>query len=326
MQRRLLLALALLSTSSYSWSADSLQPQALLATGEYQQALTQIDSLLKETPEDTRALFLRAVALEKLARSKEASVIYQRLISEFPELPEPHNNLAVLYARQGDYHAAEQVLQSAIKTHPSYATAHNNLSNIYKTLASNAYNKALNLNNGKQPVTDKPGLVIIEELHSYRPPPIIEPEPVAQMAKMGETSAKTEAMEQTAANTVEENNSIPPITVDLQAVEKAVQGWGQAWSQQDSEAYLAFYSETFRSADKLSRSTWAEQRRTRLQTPSFIRVNISQLETSVLSNEIVSVQFSQRYQSDRFRETSRKLLLLKYEDDQWRILQETEVK
>lgn len=326
MQRRLLLALALLSTSSYSWSADSLQPQALLATGEYQQALTQIDRLLKETPKNTNALFLRAVALERLTRSKEASIIYQRLISESPELPEPHNNLAVLYARKGDYHAAEQVLQSAIKTHPSYATAHNNLSNIYKTLASIAYNKALNLNNGKQPIADKPRLTIIEELHSYRPPPIVEPKPPAQMAKTKESPVKTEAIAQTAANIVEEKDSIPPSTVDLQAVKKAVQAWGQAWSQQDSEAYLAFYSETFRSADKLSRSKWEEQRKTRLQTPSFIRVKISRLETKVLNNEIVSVQFSQRYQSDRFRETSRKLLLLKYEDNQWRILQETEIK
>lgn len=331
MQRRLLLALALLSIYSYSWSADSIQSQALLAAGEYQQVLAEADAQLKEAPDDVRALFLRAIALARLSRSKEAIAAYQQLIKAQPELPEPYNNLAVLYAREGNYQAAEQVLQAAIKTHPSYATAHENLSNIYKTLASIAYNNALNLNNGKQTAADKASLATIDALNSYQPPvvEIVEP-PQAELAPPAEAD-DTEAMTQAAANNLEqqvleEKASSPPPEVDMNAVEAAILAWAKAWSRQDSEAYLAFYSEAFRPAGQVDRDSWATQRKTRLSSPDFIRVDISQLATRVLANDVVSARFRQRYQSDRFRETSTKLLLLKYENDKWRILQESEVK
>lgn len=303
-----------------------------MAAGEYQLALTQIDSLLKAKPDDVKSLFLRAIALEKLGHSEDAVAIYQQLIEEQPSLPEPHNNLAVLYARQGDYQAAEQVLQDAIKTHPSYAAAHDNLSSIYKALASIAYNKALNLNNGGPATADKPELVSVEELHSYQPPvvePPVEPAPavVAQATtQISSPPVDPEPMAVPAWNISTENDSNFAETVDMKAVEDTVKAWGQAWSQQDSEAYLAFYSQAFKPADKLDRSAWANQRKDRLQAPGFIRIDISQLEASVLSDNVVSVNFRQRYQSDRFRETVRKLLLLKHEDSQWRILQETEIK
>lgn len=332
MQRRLLLALAILSISNYSWSDDSNPPEALLTAGEYQQALAQIDAQLKAEPDDVKALFFRAIALGKLARSDDAIAAYQQLIEEQPSLPEPHNNLAVLYALQGDYQAAEQVLQAALKTHPSYAAAHNNLSSLYRALASIAYNKALNLNNGNPATTDKPGLIIIEELRSYQPPeeePVVEPTlaPIAQaITQVSSPPVDPEPKAPVAVNITAEKDSHSASTVDMNTIEGTVKAWSQAWSQQDSEAYLAFYSEAFRPTDKLSRSAWAERRKDRLQAPTFIQIDISQLEASVLSNEIVSVNFHQRYLSDRFQETARKLLLLKYEDNQWRILQETEMK
>src|SRR2546425_9737176 len=71
--------------------------------------------------------------------------IFTKLTQDYPELPEPYNNLAVIYASQGQYEKARAALEQSIRTHPSYATAYENLGDVYAKLASQAYDKALQL-------------------------------------------------------------------------------------------------------------------------------------------------------------------------------------
>ena len=78
-------------------------------------------------------------------KTDDAIKVFTELTEDYPELPEPYNNLAVLYATQGEYDKARKALEMAIRTHPSYAIAHENLGDIYATLASQAYDKALQL-------------------------------------------------------------------------------------------------------------------------------------------------------------------------------------
>jgi tetratricopeptide (TPR) repeat protein len=70
-------------------------------------------------------------------------VIFRQLNQDYPELPEPYNNLAVLYAGQGDLDKARIALEMAIRTNPSYAAAHENLGDVLLQLASQSYAKAL---------------------------------------------------------------------------------------------------------------------------------------------------------------------------------------
>jgi tetratricopeptide (TPR) repeat protein len=74
-------------------------------------------------------------------------------------LPEPYNNLAVLYASQGQYDNARAALEMAIRTNPSYATAHENLGDVYAKLASQAYSKALQLDSSNTGVQPKLALI-----------------------------------------------------------------------------------------------------------------------------------------------------------------------
>jgi len=60
-------------------------------------------------------------------------------------MPEPYNNLAVLYAAEGQERKAAEALEQAIRTNPSYTTAHENLGDLYARMASEAYAKALQL-------------------------------------------------------------------------------------------------------------------------------------------------------------------------------------
>lgn len=74
-----------------------------------------------------------------------AVIILQRLNQEYPELPEPYNNLAVIYAKQNQWEKARAALEMAILTNPNYAAAYENLAHVYTQLAAQARAKALQL-------------------------------------------------------------------------------------------------------------------------------------------------------------------------------------
>lgn len=315
MQQRLLLAALLLSLSSPAWVLERDEINRLLSEKRYQEALNQINTQLNSRPRDADALFLQAVTLSKLERNKEAIASYKKLIDAYPNLPEPRNNLAVLYARQGEFQTAEQALQSALNTDPNYATAHSNLSDIYKALASIAYNKALSLDGGKQSgPSPENQLRQIEELRSYRPAPV--------EAKNPAKPARSAGAAKPAPAAAPENDK----TVALNDVEGSVMAWAKAWSQQEVEGYLNSYSSAFIPPGGVTRDTWSEQRRERIKNPGFIKIEIEQMEIQPLNSQVASVTFRQRYQSDRITETARKLLLLRLEEGRWRIVQEAETR
>src|SRR4029450_5356188 len=76
-------------------------------------------------------------------RNDDAIEIFATLTQDYPELPEPYNNLAVLFAEKGEFEKARESLLAAIQTHPSYSTAHENLGDLYAKMASMAYDRAL---------------------------------------------------------------------------------------------------------------------------------------------------------------------------------------
>ncbi len=69
----------------------------------------------------------------------------------------------MLYAGQNQFDKARAALEMAIRTNPSYATAHENLGDIYAKLASQAYNKALQLD-GSNANAVRPKLALIRDL------------------------------------------------------------------------------------------------------------------------------------------------------------------
>lgn len=145
--------------------ADPLQDlQALVKQGQFPQALERADQMLASKPRDAQVRFLKGVVLSELNRSSEAITVFQKLTEDYPELPEPYNNLAVLYAQQRQYDKARNALEMAIRTHPSYATAHENLGDIYARLASQAYDKALALDSSNLTAQNK--LALIREMIS----------------------------------------------------------------------------------------------------------------------------------------------------------------
>ena len=143
--------------------ADELQDvNQLFKEGQFDRALDRVNAYLATRPKDARGRFLKGIILTEQNKPNDAIKIFTELTQDFPELPEPYNNLAVLYASQGQYDKAKVALEMAIRTHPSYATAHENLGDIYAKMASQAYDKALQLD--KSNTTAQTKLNLIREL------------------------------------------------------------------------------------------------------------------------------------------------------------------
>jgi tetratricopeptide (TPR) repeat protein len=123
----------------------------LVRTGKPTEALATADQYLAAKPKEA-------------GRTADAVTAFQQLTEDYPELPEPYNNLAVLYAGQGQFDKARAALEMAIRTNPSYSTAHENLGDVYMKLASEAYNKTLQLDPANAGV--RPKLALIRELFS----------------------------------------------------------------------------------------------------------------------------------------------------------------
>ncbi len=167
----LLLATLLFVPAVGAQGDDYQEASKLFRAGQHAQALERVDRMLRNNPKEARARFLQGLILTEQNKPADAIKIFTSLTEDFPELPEPYNNLAVLYASQGQYDKARTALEMAVHTHPTYATAYENLGDIYAKMASQAYDKALQIDKGNVAAETKLGL--IKELFSRtaRKPP-----------------------------------------------------------------------------------------------------------------------------------------------------------
>ena len=155
--RWLLLALSL--TALQAQADDYSAILQLQRSGQLMQALSQTETLLAAKPRDPQLRFIKGVLQRDLGQLAPATDTFTQLIREYPELPEPYNNLAVLYAQQNQFDKAREALEMAIRNNPGYAVAHENLGDVYAKLASLAYSQAQKLDPANASVTPKLNLL-----------------------------------------------------------------------------------------------------------------------------------------------------------------------
>ena len=140
--------------------ADELgDVQRLYYSGQATAAMQRADQFLATTPGDPQMRFMKGVMLADAKRDADAITVFQKLTEDHPDLAEPYNNLAALYAAGGDYTKARATLEQALRTNPSYATAHENLGDVYAALAAQSYGRALKLDPTNATVAPKLALV-----------------------------------------------------------------------------------------------------------------------------------------------------------------------
>lgn len=334
--------------------ADDLpDAQRLLKQGQFPQALEKVDSYLSSRPKDAQGRFMRGLILTEMGRSADAIATFSRLTEDYPELPEPYNNLAVLYAQQKQYDKARAALEMAIRTHPSYAIAHENLGDVYAKLASQAYDKALQIDSANAAAQSK--LSLIREMISTTPKPgnrpVVASRPAAEPVRVAAAepprpvaaaaaptapavvAAKPAATEKAPEKTPEKTAakpgdsagaSTPARSADAGAeadISRALQGWAAAWARKDVKAYLAFYASDFQTPGGMSRKEWEAERAQRIDKPGKLQVVVEDIKVT-LNGDKATVRFRQHYRSASLKSSTGKTVVFIRSGAKWLIQQE----
>ena len=353
---RLLAGLLMLGISLAPAFANSVQEaEQLLRQKQPQQALEKIDAFLAQRPRDPQGRFFKGLILTELGKIPEATSVFQKLTEDYPELPEPYNNLAVLYAQQKQYDKAKTALEMAIRTHPSYAVAHENLGDIYARMATQAYDRALQLDSSNAGAQSK--LNLIREMVSNgargqtRPSALaqVAPSPLPSVAAAPVPSVKpaespkppapqaaapTQAKQAPAAAPTSPPQAAPavPVKAAVQAppadalpeaeLSRTVEDWASAWSRKDVKGYLGHYAADFKVPDGKSRSAWESDRRVRIEKPGAIEVKVESFRIKQAGTDRADVSFRQHYRSVGLKTSATKTLTLVKRDGRWLIQQE----
>ncbi|QWE17501.1 lipopolysaccharide assembly protein LapB [Polynucleobacter sp. AP-Nino-20-G2] len=108
----------------------------------YPEAIDLINLQLNKTPRNVQLRYVKARLQIELRQWTAAKKTLIEITQQFPELPEPYNNLAALAANQENWIEARDYLELALKLRPTYATASANLGEVYIRLAAQAYDNA----------------------------------------------------------------------------------------------------------------------------------------------------------------------------------------
>ncbi|CAB3765594.1 tetratricopeptide repeat protein [Paraburkholderia solisilvae] len=168
---------------------------ASIAQKNWNAALAELNARIAQNPRDAQAKFKRATVLARLNRTDDAIAAFTELTETYPELPEPYNNLAALYAKQGRYSEARAALETATKASPGYGLAYENLGDLYLRLADQAYRRAQSL--GSTSDTTRQRLADIEKI--VAPPKGAAKPAAASEAVTGYTTRATSNITETPA-------------------------------------------------------------------------------------------------------------------------------
>ena len=314
------LVLSVLGAAAY---ADEYSDVAQLTRdGKFSEALTRADRFLSNKPRDAQMRLLKGVAQRDAGKTADAISTFSRLTEEFPELPEPYNNLGVLYADQNQLDKARAAFEAALRTHASYATAHENLGDVYAKLSSTAYSKALQIEGANAAVTPK--LTLSRQLAGPGQTKIVTvapSAPVVSLAPPAPVAAAREPIAPAAPAKPEPAPAKPTKDAATRDAEAAVQNWVAAWSDKDLKAYFNAYGKDFDPAGGASRSAWEAERRSRIEGKSKISVRLEGLQVVVNGNK-ATAKFRQDYRANGIAISSRKTLDLVKVGNSWKIVRE----
>ncbi|MBF1164692.1 MAG: tetratricopeptide repeat protein [Dechloromonas agitata] len=340
--------------------ADNLpEVQRLIKQGQYPQAMEKVDAYLSSRPKDAQGRFLKGLIYTEMNKPAEAIAVFTKLSEDYPELPEPYNNLAVLYAQQKQYDKARTALEMAIRTHPSYAIAYENLGDVYAKLASQAYDKALQLDNSNAATQNK--LALIRDLittsgkanvkpqaaapAAAAPAPATAPAPAApvtakpaapatatvvaatqgaaavaaQPAKPAPAAAPAPTPAPVAAAPTPVKEATNPASED---VVRAVKAWADAWSRKDMKAYLGAYASDFDTPKGMSRKAWEQEREQRIAGKGGkIAVTVDNPVVTI-NGDKATAKFRQHYKATGLSSTTSKTLVLVRSGSKWLIKEE----
>lgn len=150
-------------------------------------------------------------------------------------------------------------------------------------------------------------------------------EPSGQTGSADQSNAAAPA---SASNTVPAGSAPAQMQAESQAqarqaVKTALRSWASAWSAQDVRGYLNAYSDNYQPRGTTSLSDWVRSRRQSVESPATIKVELSDLQVSLLDDSRAQASFNQHYKSNSYEDRERKRVTLVREDGGWRIVRES---
>jgi tetratricopeptide (TPR) repeat protein len=294
MHRLIALFLCYLCFNPALEAATIQELQFLVDQNSFSSATVTGTQLLIKQPDNVKIQFLTAYAYQMDNQTNRAKKLYENLILEHPELPEPMNNLAMIYLNQNNPDKASQLLIDALNTHSSYSTAYTNLGRIYRSIASTTYRQAVS--ESDQPVeATKIKLAALSNLSSAKPLVIMSEPTVSSVVS----------------------------TVDVQTLLKEqVKNWAKSWNDKDFPTYISFYSANHRPSFK-THIAWVEHRRNRIMRPGAIKVRVSNIEIREQDENKVIINFKQTYDSPNYSDKVLKSLDFRRFGSAWKISEES---
>jgi hypothetical protein len=168
-----------------------------------------------------------------------------------------------------------------------------------------------------EPVSDPEATIVLDEA----------PEPEEKIVAAAETTSESIAEPEPGPEPSPEEDYYSSDVTDItdsvkDGLIETVDLWAAAWSDQNVPQYIANYSEDFAVPGRQSRRNWEALRRTRIKRPGHISLDITYQRFELVDTNVVDVFFRQAYRSNTYSDLTDKVLRLRKEDTDWKILVE----
>lgn len=276
-------------------------------------------------PDDYQAWFRLGVAYSGEGHLHQAIEAFRQVISLRPDLAEPHNNLAVIYKEVGDMDAAVRELRIALQKQPGNVKAEENLADLYLKLAIEHYHHVL------EQAPDPMLSARYERLLHVRDPLAASgaPRPVPAVAKaQARPAAPATPARMAAASAAAKSPVAEPAAAssDRSDVMKAFDGWRAAWSARDLDGYFSAYSKKFVPNAHTDHAAWKRYKRRVIMAKDFIHVGVTHVVfTSLQPGKRAQLTFDEHFESNDYREHTRKRLEFAKINGTWRIIREADL-
>lgn len=324
---------------------DSLfnEPLSKWQKSDFSTAREELDALLQSYPDDPRPYNNLAAMAAFLGDYGQARQYLEKALATSPVYSTVHRNLAAIYTEMArDSYGKALQLKEQKRPLPLQVFSGQGIIFLKTDQAATALAAAKSHPGAVTEGAEGQQAAGNDGVAAALAPAEPGPSEPAQ-GSTAETAAPTTAEEQPAgspsspvgavtgtadikAASAETAQGAEPETAALaESAEQFMRRWATAWSQQDVESYLAFYSADFQPAGHRTREAWERQRRNRLRNPETIQVDLDAFKVVKEQGSIIVLEAVQHYQSNRYSDVSRKQFELKHNPSGWSILRERSV-
>lgn len=302
--------------------------------GQDDEAMAAYRELIRIHPDFPEPYNNLARLLAAQGRYEEAKKTLHQALQTHPSYAAAHQNLSKIYSAMASQ-AYRRVLGSedaSVRVSLAPLEELTTLAEISPHAESSTPDSGPVASPDAQAVAQASATLVAQTLPERKPAPkpkqeqVLKPQAGLEQVREPRTAEAAQPAQTPRELTIEPQPTPQPILprpVDLlQEMQAILQAWARAWADQNVQAYLGFYSDSFVPEGGSTHDAWREERRVRVSAPGFIKITLSDVAVEKTEQDVVQVRFSQHYRSNVINDRVRKELIFHKENGQWRISRE----